>query len=144
MLFSIFYSVSSLFFALYSFTIIMPPIHCERPAIKQSVLDLQAVGLSSKPVPTSATGIQVKLFNKLIWTYINKVPTSAIALVETRDNANRFLKSLKLDLYFDNLHIECYYFYQQCEDHFNIISLLGSKPVLFTTGFLNDQIFNWW
>ncbi len=40
--------------------------------------------------------------------------------------------------------MECYYFCQQCEDHFEVAGLLGHKRVLFAAGFLKDRILNWW
>ncbi len=40
--------------------------------------------------------------------------------------------------------MECYYFCQQCEDHFKVAGLLGHKCVLFAAGFLKDCILNWW
>ncbi len=33
--------------------------------------------------------------------------------VEAKDNANRLLKSRNPNLYYRNLHMECYYFCQQ-------------------------------
>ncbi len=62
--------------------------------------------------------------------------------VEVKDNINRFLKSRNPNLYYGNLHMEYYYFCQQCEDYFEIIELLGHKRILFAVGFLKDHILN--
>ncbi len=40
--------------------------------------------------------------------------------------------------------MECYYFCQQCEDHFEVVGSLGHKRVSFATRFLKDYILNWW
>ena len=40
-------------------------------------------------------------------------PTLAAAIVETQEDAlDRHLKARNLDLYYSNLHMEYYYFYQ--------------------------------
>lgn len=51
-------------------------------------------------------------------------------------------KPRNLDLYYGNRHMECYYFYQQCNNHFEVAGSLGYKRVLFATGFLKDCILN--
>ncbi len=40
--------------------------------------------------------------------------------------------------------MECYYFCQQCEDHFKVAGSLGHKRVPFAAGFLKDRILNQW
>ncbi len=68
----------------------------------------------------------------------------ATLAAEVKDNTDRPLKPRNPDLYYSNLHIECYYFCQQCEDHFEVMGSLGHKLVLFIAGFLKDHILNQW
>ncbi len=64
--------------------------------------------------------------------------------IEARNDTNRALKPRNPDLYYDNLHIEYYYFCQQCKDYSEIIRLLDHKRILFATGFLKDRILSQW
>lgn len=63
---------------------------------------------------------------------------------DSRNDSNKLPKSRNLDQYYGNLHIEYYYFYQQCKNHFEVIGLLGYKCVLFAVRFLKDYILNHW
>ncbi len=63
---------------------------------------------------------------------------------EARDNTDRPLKPRSPDLYYGNLHMEYYYFCQQCKDHFEVAGSLDHKRVLFAAGFLKNRILNWW
>ncbi len=63
---------------------------------------------------------------------------------KARDDTDRPLKLRNPDLYYGNSHMECYYFCQQCEDHFEVARSLDHKRVLFAVGFLKDRILNWW
>ncbi len=66
----------------------------------------------------------------------------AAPATEARDDTNRPLKPQNPDLYYGNLHMECYYFCQQCEDYFEVVGLLGHKRVPFAAGFLKNRILN--
>ena len=44
------------------------------------------------------------------------------------------------DFYYGKSHMECYYFYQQCKDHFDTPSSIGSNRTPFATSFLCGQI----
>lgn len=54
------------------------------------------------------------------------------------------LKARNPVLYYGNLHIEYYYFYQQCKNHFEIVEAKDYKFVSFTVTFLKDRILNQW
>ena len=78
-------------------------------------------------------------------TCIERVRDQApIALnAEAREDAlDRLLKPQNPNIYYGYLHMECYYFCQQCEDHFEIAGSLGYKHVPFVAGFLKDCILN--
>ncbi len=54
------------------------------------------------------------------------------------------LKAKTLDIYCNRFHMECYYFCQQCEDHFATARVIGLNRIPFTTFFFRDQInFRW-
>ncbi len=72
------------------------------------------------------------------------VSTALALYIEAKDNTNKPLKPQNPDLYYGNLHMECYYFCQQCKDHSKVARLLGHKRVIFPARFLKDHIFNWW
>ncbi len=67
------------------------------------------------------------LFQEFMQTFMEKAqaPPAPASDIEARDNANRPVKHRNPDLYYGNLHMECYYICQQCEDHFKIARLLG-------------------
>ena len=72
-------------------------------------------------------------------------PAPAAAPVEPREDvSDRPLNARNSDLYNGNLHIECYYVCQQCEDHFETAGAKGHKPISFAATFLKDRIFNCW
>lgn len=54
-----------------------------------------------------------ELFKKFIRTYINRVQNQAQISAEARKKVmDRPLQSRNADLYYDNSHMKCYYFYQ--------------------------------
>ncbi len=75
---------------------------------------------------------------------VQALAASAVSDVEARNNIDRLLKSQNPNLYYSNLHIEYYYFCQQCENYFEIAGLLSHKHVPFATRFLKNRILNWW
>ena len=47
-------------------------------------------------------------------------------------------------LYHGDLHIECYRFYQQCEDHFDTAKAKKSNRIPFTASFLRKKALGQW
>ena len=57
---------------------------------------------------------------------------------------NRAFKARNPDLYYGSSHMECYYFCQQCEDHFDTAGATGPQRISFAASFLRDRInFRW-
>ena len=57
---------------------------------------------------------------------------------------NRPLNARNPDLSYRHLHIECYYFYQQYKNHFDMAGTMGFKCVLFAAFFLHNRVnFQW-
>ena len=50
------------------------------------------------------------------------------------------LKARLPDLYYGKSHMECYYFCQQCEDHFDTAGATGSNQTPFAALFLCNRI----
>ena len=103
--------------------------------------------LAQDPAPAQAPAPTDDLFRQFIQAYMEDrcQPAPATAPVEPREDAlDRLLKAWNPDLYYSNLNIECYYFYQQCEDHFETSGTKGHKRVPFATTLLKDRIFNRW
>lgn len=50
------------------------------------------------------------------------------------------LKAYLLDIYYGKSLIECYNFYQQCEDYFTIVGVKKTNQISFTTSVFQDQI----
>ena len=93
------------------------------------------------PVPTD------DLFRQFMQAYMEdrRHLAPAPAPVESREDAlDRPLKARNPDLYYGNSHMECYYFCQQCEDHFETAGAKGHKRVPFAATFLKDRILNRW
>ena len=54
------------------------------------------------------------------------------------------LKACSPDVYCEKSYIDCYNFYQQCEDYFAIAGAMGPTQTLFATSFLWDRISFCW
>ncbi len=78
-------------------------------------------------------------------TCIEKVRDQAPAQAKLREEASdRPPKARNPDLYYRNSHMECYYFCQQCEDHFETAGAKDHRRVLFAATFLKKKIlFRW-
>ncbi len=128
----------------------MPPARRRRPAIRRPALGPEAPAPGPVPALAPALVPNNDLFQEFMRTCIERVraqaPATPAAPVpeKARDDTDRPLKPRNPDLYYGNLHMECYYFCQQCEDHFEVAGSLGHKRVLFAAGFLKDRILNRW
>ena len=60
------------------------------------------------------------------------------------DAFDRSLKARNPDLYYENLHIKCYCFCQQYDDHFETTGAKSFKDVSFAAFFVKDSIFFHW
>ena len=63
-----------------------------------------------------------------------------VQLQESTAPHNCLFKAWNPNFYYRSLHIECYYFCQQCKDYFNIIRATSHKRILFAASFLKDWI----
>ncbi len=99
----------------------MPLDRRERPAIRRPALSLKSLtpGLVPASAPTPAPMPNNDRFQEFMRTCIEKVrvqapvaPAAPALDIEATDDTNRPLKPRNPDLYYGNLHIECYYFCQ--------------------------------
>ena len=123
----------------------MPPNRRGRPALRHPTQDPASPG--PEPTPAPAPALNNDLFQEFMWTCIKKVRDQAPAApaataAKARDVTDKPLKPRNPDLYYGNLHMECYYFCQQCKDYFEVAGSLGHKHVSFAAGFLKDRILN--
>ncbi len=117
----------------------MPPVYRGRPAIR-------APAPGPTPAPASVAPPN-DLFQEFMQTFMEKTQAPAAPAapdIEARDDTDKLLKPRNPDLYYNNLHMECYYFCQQYEDYFEVAGLLGHKRIPFAAGFLKDHILNRW
>ena len=71
------------------------------------------------------------------------VPAPAAAL-HYEGPRERPLKAWFPDIYWGKTHLECYNFFQKCEDHFATAGATGSNQVPFAATFLKDTaLFRW-
>ncbi len=123
----------------------MPPARRRRPAIRRPAPSpVPGPARASVPAPVAPPN---DFFQEFMRTFIEKTQaTAALAASATkaRNNTDRPLKPQNPDLYYGHLYMECYYFCQQCEDHFEVAGSLGHKRVPFAIGFLKDRILNRW
>ncbi len=121
----------------------MPFTHRGRPALRRFALGPTSWG----PEPAPSLVPNNNFFKELMQTFIERAQALAAQAapgVEVKDNTNRPLKPRNPDLYYSHFHMECYYFYQQCENYFEITGSLGHKRVPFTASSLKDHILNQW
>ncbi len=94
--------------------------------------------------PTFASS-QNNLFRQFMQTYMEDCLNPTLLEVQKQEDAlDRPLKTRNPDLYYRNSQIECYYFYQQCKDHFKIAGAKDHKHIPFAVSFLKDRIFFCW
>ena len=130
----------------------MPPTRHQRLVIRRFAVNLalgpEALALGPAPLslePAPALALNNDLFQEFMRTCIKKVRDQVFIAPNTKireDILDKLLKPRNLDLCYGNSHMECYYFCQQCEDHFEVTRLLGHKRVPFAARFLKDHIFN--
>lgn len=87
---------------------------------------------------------QNDLFPQLMKAFIEDWQDS-IPPLKLRDNVlDKPLKAKNSDLYYGNLHIKCYYFCLQYEDHFKTAGAKSHKRVHFVSSFIKDKILFYW
>ena len=68
----------------------------------------------------------------------------ALAPPVTVEPKEQSLKARFPDLYFEKLHLDCYRFCQQCEDHFDIAKSNGKNRTPFAASFFRHSISTCW
>ena len=85
-----------------------------------------------------APSLDNKLFKQFIKAYLEaQVPGQTEVDSEPRKQS---LKAQFPDLYYGNLHMDCYQFCQQCEEHFKTAGARGPNRIAFAALFLCGSV----
>ena len=95
-----------------------------------------AISWAPTPAPPSTN----ELFKRFIKAYLesNQGPSQPPA------ERKWPLKAKVPDIYYGKVHIDCYHFCQQCEDHFEISRATGTNQISFGASFFYRNISVWW
>ena len=94
------------------------------------------------PAPTPVPSATEEVCQQLMKTY-----AAIVKLLEQNHGSSPCEQPLKArfpDLYYGNLHIDCYRFCQQCEDHFETVGASGPNRIPFTASFLRGSVVQRW
>ena len=94
------------------------------------------------PAPATALAVAPSLDNELFKQFM-KAYLEAQVPGQTKIDPKPCDQSFKaqfLDLYYGNLHMDCYRFCQQCEDHFKTAGAKGLNRIPFAALFLRGLI----
>ena len=106
--------------------------------------------ISSTPILVVAIGLAVappldnKLFKQFIKAYLEtQMPGWIVPKIDLKP-CKQLFKARFPDLYYSNLHMDCYQFYQQCKDYFKTVGAKGSNRIPFAASFLYRLITQQW
>ena len=98
--------------------------------------------LTPAPAPTaSAPASTDELFKQFMKTYLEAQTQTAQGQAEPQKQP---LKAWFPNLYWGNLHMDCYRFCQQCEDHFKTAGAKKSNRIPFAASFLRGGVTQRW
>ena len=102
--------------------------------------------LTPAPVVTPAVipNPDNKLFKQFMKAYLEAQTPAQIAAEMDAKPRERLLKAWLSDFYYRDLHIECYLFCQQYENHFDTARAKGSNQIPFAASFLRKKVFGQW
>ena len=89
------------------------------------------------PIPPLVPPSTKDLFIKFMKVFMKTTQAQAQTLTELQ---KRPLKAWTPKTYWGKFHMECYYFCQQCEDHFKTSGTTGINRIPFVTSFLRGSI----
>ena len=114
------------------------------PAVAPIVAPLAASG----PADSSVIRYSEDDFQRILRIVLDSRPFASVlapaAAPHYEGPRERPLKAWFPDIYWSKTHLECYNFFQQCEDHFATAGTTGSNRVPFAATFLKDTaLFRW-
>ena len=101
---------------------------------------------SGTPTPTLAVvpNLDNELFKQFIKAYLEAQTPALTAAKMDAEPRERSLKARLPDLYYGASHIECYWFCQQCKDHFDTARAKGLNRIPFAASFLREKALGQW
>ena len=99
--------------------------------------------IASSPAPVlkvTTLSLDNELFKQFIKHYLEAQVQAQIALEIDPKPCKQPLKARFSNLYYGNLHIDCYQFCQQWKLHFETIRAKGPNRILFATLFLRGSV----
>ena len=96
--------------------------------------------------PATASAVAPSLDNKLFKQFIKSYLEAQVPGQTKVDPepCKEFLKARFPDLYYNNLHMDCYQFFQQCEDHFKTAGAKRPNKIPFAALFLRGLVTQQW
>ena len=102
-----------------------------------------SIAHSTAPASTLASSLAQAPKPFVYLRTVAKLHMAALTQAQTgrlEEPRERPLKARLPDLYYRTSHMECYHFYQQCEDHFDTAGATGPNRTPFAASFLRDRI----
>ena len=93
---------------------------------------------SALAIAATALSSDNELFKQFIKAYLEAQVPSQTEI--DREPRKQPLKAQFSDLYYGNLHMDCYQFCQQCEDHFETAGAKGPNRIPFIALFLRGSV----
>ena len=108
------------------------------PAVSQALTPAPVV--TPAVVPNSDN----ELFKQFMKAYLEAQTPAQTGAEMDAEPCERPLKVRLLDLYYGDLHIECYWFCQQCKDHFDTARAKRMNQIPFAALFLCKKTLRQW
>ena len=115
-----------------------------------SLAPIDATEPTPGPIASTSLAFTEELFKLFMQTYMDTIKIQAPALVQAPaspvlvEPKEQPLKARFPDLYFGKLYLDCYWFCQQFEDHFDTARANGKNRTPFAASFLWDGISTCW
>ena len=101
---------------------------------------LPAPTLTPATTPAVALSSDNELFKQFMKAYLQAQMPAQIAPETDSEPCKQLLKARFPDLYYGNLHMDCYQFCQQCKDHFETFGAKRSNRIAFAALFLRELV----
>ena len=90
--------------------------------------------------PTVVPSLDNELFKQFMKAYLEAQVPARIAPEIDKEPRKQLFKAWFPNLYYDNLHMDCYQFCQQCKDYFETAGAKRPNRILFAALFLRGSV----